>query len=289
MSTRQQLEDLLDRYAAALASRSPHSLPLSPRVRFTENAQELALDEGLWATATACSPHQIRFIDPASGQAGFMCVVTEHTEPTCVTVRLKVEQGAISEIEQFVVRRRPTLFNPDGFVRESLFRAIDPARRAQRSVLAQVPNRYFDGIERDDGGIIPVREDCLRLENGVQTVLAGESDFASSTASQGFNLFGMGVAEQISTGFFAFLPRIRDRRVQVIDEEQGMALAICVFDHPGRMTEVNVRGFGPLKLPPLFCAPFSGLVAELFQVEDGLIRAICATIDIEPYGFRTGW
>jgi len=289
MSTRQELEDLLDRYAAALASRNPRALPMSPRVRFTENAQELALDEGLWATATACNPHQIRFVDPESGQAGFMAVVTEHTEPTCVTVRLKVEQGTITEIEQFVVRRRASLFNPDGFVRESLFRAIEPAKRASRSVLAQMPHRYFDGIERDDGSIIPVRDDCLRLENGVQTVLAGESDFASSTASQGFNLFRMGVAEQISTGFFAFLPRIRDRRVPVVDEERGMALAVCVFDHPGRITEVTVKGFGPLKLPPLFCAPFSGLVAELFQVEDGLIRAINATIDFAPYGFRTGW
>lgn len=289
MSTRQELEHLLDRYAAAVASRNPHALPLSPRLRFTENAQELALDEGLWATATACSPRQIRFIDPAGGQAGFMCTVTEHGEPACVTMRLRVDQGVVSEIEHFVVRRRPTLFNPDGFAPASLFQAIEPSGRASRSVLAQTPHRYFDGIERDDGSIIPVRDDCLRLENGVQTVLARESDFASSTASQGFNLFTMGVAEQISTGFFAFLPRIRDRRVQVIDEERSMALAICVFDHPGRITEVNVKGFGTLKLPPLFCTPFSGLVAELFQVEDGLIRAICATIDFAPYGFKTGW
>jgi hypothetical protein len=127
------------------------------------------------------------------------------------------------------------------------------------------------------------------MENGVQTVLARDTDFASSTAGQGFNLFKMGVAEQIGTGFFAFLPRIRDRRVAVIDEERSMALAVCVFDHPGKITEVNVKGFGPLKLPPLFCSPFSGLVSELFQVEDGRIRAICASIDFEPYGFKTGW
>lgn len=68
-----------------------------------------------------------------------------------------------------------------------------------------------------------------------------------------------------------------------------MALAICVFDHPGRLTEVNVKGFGPVKLPPQFCTPLSGLVAELFQVENGLVRAICATIAMEPFGFKTGW
>src|SRR5262249_17942223 len=153
-------------------------------------------------------------------------------------------------------------------------RDITPAHRAARDVLEQAPHKYFDGIEKDDGSIIPVRDDCLRLENGVQTVLAGESDFGSSTASQGFNLFKMGVAAQIDTGFFAFLPRIRDRRVAVIDEERSLAFAVCVFDHPGRLTSVDVRGFGELKLPPLFTSPFSGLVTELFQVEDGLIRAI---------------
>jgi hypothetical protein len=287
--TRERLEALLDRYVEALASRDARALPLAPTVRFTENAQEIALDEGLWATATAVSQHQIRFVDSETGQAALMAEVFEHGEPACLSMRLKVEQGLITEIEQFVVRSRMSLFNPDGFVRESLFREIEPANRASRALLQQIPHRYFDGIERDDGGIIPVTDDCLRLENGVQTVLAGETDFASSTASQGFNLFRMGVAEQISTGFFAFLPHIRDRRIAAIDEERSMVLAVCVFDHPGKLTSVMVTGFGELKLPPMFCTPFSGLVAELFQVESGRIRAINATIDFMPYGSKTGW
>ena len=289
MATRAELDKLLDLYADALALHDPGRLPLAPGVRFTENAQTIALDEGLWATATGVSADRIRFIDPASGQAGFMCVAEEHGEPVELTLRLKAEAGRITEIEQFAVRRRPSLFNPENFAPKTLFRDIAPAARASRAELEQVPHFYFNGIERDDGSIIPVRADCLRIENGVQTVLAKESDFASSTASQGFNLFAMGVAEQISTGFFAFLPRIRDRRIQLIDEERSMVLAICVFDHPGRLTEVNVKGFGPVKLPPQFATPLSGLVAELFQVENGLIRAICATISMEPYGFKTGW
>jgi hypothetical protein len=289
MTTREQLDGLLNAYADAIASRKPSMLPLSPKVRFTENAQTLALDEGLWATATGCSPERIKFVDPATGQAGFMCVVQEHGEPAEVTMRLKVGDGVITEIEQFVVRRRPSLFNPENFAPQTLFRDIAPAARASRAELEQVPHLYFNGIERDDGSIIPVRGDCIRIENGVQTVLARDTDFASSTANQGFNLFEMGVAEQISTGFFAFLPRIRDRRIQLIDEERSMVLAICVFDHPGRLTSVNVKGFGPVKLPPQFCTPLSGLVAELFQVENGLIRAICATISMEPFGFKTGW
>jgi hypothetical protein len=286
---REQLETLLDRYGEALASRNARALPLAPTVRFTENAQAIALDEGLWATATGVSPNRICFTDPMTGHAGFMAEVFEHGEPSCLSMRLKLEQGLVTEIEHSVVRSRMSLFNPDGFVRESLFREIEPANRAPRALLEQIPHSYFDGIERDDGSIIPVTDDCLRLENGVQTVLAGEADFASSTASQGFNLFRMGVAAQISTGFFAFLPRIRDRRIAVVDEERSMVLAVCVFDHPGKLTSVTVKGFGELKLPPMFSTPFSGLVAELFQVESGRIRAINAPIDFMPYGMKTGW
>jgi len=290
MQTREQLDKLLDLYASALAARKAETLPLAPNVRFTENAQEIALDEGLWAACTGAGADQIRFIDPKTQQAGFMRVFAEHGEPVQVTVRLKTDKnGRIAEIEQFAVRKRPSLFNPDNFAPPALFHDIAPAARAPRPELEQTPHHYFNGIERDDGSIIPVRDDCIRIENGVQTVLARESDFASSTASQGFNLFKMGVAEQIGTGFFAFLPRIRDRRIQLIDEERSMVLAVCVFDHPGRLTEVNVKGFGPVKLPPQFCTPLSGLVAELFQVESGRIRAICATISMEPYGFKTGW
>ena len=287
--TREELNGLLDLYAEALAARDAQRLPLASGVRFTENAQAIALDEGLWATATAVSADQIRFIDPATGQAGFMCVAEEHGEPVELTLRLRAEAGRIAEIEQFAVRKRPSLFNPETFAPQTLFTDIAPPARAARALLERVPQFYFDGIERDDGTIIPVRDDCLRIENGVQTVLAKDSDFASSTASQGFNLFEMGVAEQISTGFFAFVPRIRDRRIPLIDEARSMVLAICVFDHPGRLTRVDVKGFGPVDLPPQFCTPLSGLVAELLQVESGLIRAICATIAMEPYGMKTGW
>lgn len=287
--TREDLNGLLDLYAGALAARDAQRLPLASDVRFTENAQAIALDEGLWATATGVSADQIRFIDPATGQAGFMCVAAEHGAPVELTLRLKAEGGRITEIEQFAVRKRPSLFNPENFAPQTLFRDIAPSARATRAALGDAAHAYFNGIERDDGTIIPVRDDCLRIENGVQTVLAKDSDFASSTASQGFNLFEMGVAEQISTGFFAFLPRIRDRRIQLIDEARSMVLAICVFDHPGRLTRVDVKGFGAIDLPPQFCTPLTGLVAELFQVESGLIRAICATIAMEPYGMKTGW
>src|SRR5260221_2037954 len=121
-----------------------------------------------------------------------------------------------------------------------------PVGRRTRRESISCANRYFDGIEQDNGRIIPAHPQCVRIENGVQTVLTSNRDFASSTASQGFNLFGLGVADQIDTGFFEYIPRIRDRRFPIVDLTTGCVLAIVVFDQPGVLTAVNVKGHGRL-------------------------------------------
>jgi hypothetical protein len=282
---------LLDRYADALVAHDPARLPISPRTRFTENGQQLPLGEGLWATASGASPcRYVEFADPVAGQVGFFGVVEEHGAPCIVAVRMKVVKCVITQLETLVVRNRGILFNPaamDG--RSSMFNdALPVGRRARTEAIASA-NRYFDGIERDNGRIIPVHPQCVRIENGVQTVLTSGRDFASSTASQGFNLFGLGVADQIDTGFFEYIPRIRDRRFPIVDLTTGCVLAIVVFDQPGTLTCVNVKGHGRVNLPPLFQAPTSVLIAELFRVEDGQIRGIEAVLDFMPYGMKTGW
>jgi hypothetical protein len=282
---------LLDRYVDALVAHDPARLPMSPRARFTENGQRLPLGEGLWGTASGAAQRRyVEFADPVAGQAGFFGIVEEHGGPCIVAVRMKVLKGMITQLETLVVRNRGFLFNPAALAGRSpiVSDAMPSGRRARKESIS-CANRYFDGIEQDNGRIIPAHPQCLRIENGVQTVLASNRDFASSTASQGFNLFGLGVAAQIDTGFFEYIPRIRDRRFPIVDLATGCVLAIVVFDQPGVLTSVNVKGHGRLTLPPLFQIPTSVLIAELFRVEDGQIRAIEAVLDFMPYGIKTGW
>jgi hypothetical protein len=282
---------LLDRYVEALVAHDPARLPLSPRARFTENGQQLSLGEGLWGTASG-APHRryVEFADPVAGQVGFFGVVEEHGAPCIVAVRMKVVKRVITQLETLVVRNRAILFNPAtmGGRSSTVSNALPVGRRARGESIS-CANRYFDGIEQDNGRIIPVDPHCVRSENGVQTVLTSNRDFASSTASQGFNLFGLGVADQIDTGFFEYIPRIRDRRFPIVDLATGCVLAIVVFDQPGVLTAVNVKGHGRLSLPALFQIPTSVLIAELFRVEDGQIRGIEAVLDFMPYGMKTGW
>jgi len=282
---------LLDRYVEALVAHDPARLPMSPRTKFTENGQQLSLGEGLWGTATGASHRRyVEFVDPAAGQVGFFGIIEEHGVPCIVAVRMKVVKRMITQLETLVVRNRGILFNPAAIGgRSSIFSDAMPAGHRARKESISCANRYFDGIEQDNGRIIPVHPQCIRIENGVQTVLSSNRDFASSTASQGFNLFGLGVADQIDTGFFEYIPRIRDRRFPIVDHTTGCVLAIVVFDQPGVLTAVNVKGHGRLNLPPLFQIPTSVLIAELFRVEDGQIRGIEAVLDFMPYGMKAGW
>jgi hypothetical protein len=288
---RDALIRLLDRYVEALVAHDPARLPMSPRARFTENGQQLSLAEGLWGTATGASHRRyVEFADPVAGQVGFFGVVEEHGAPCIVAVRMKVVKNMITQLETLVVRNRGILFNSAAVGGRSTISsdALPVGRRMSKESIS-CANRYFDGIEQDNGRIIPVHPQCIRIENGVQTVLTSNRDFASSTASQGFNLFGLGVADQIDTGFFEYIPRIRDRRFPIVDLATGCVLAIVVFDQPGVLTAVNVKGHGRLNLPAQFQIPTSVLIVELFRVEDGQIRGIEAVLDFMPYGMKAGW
>jgi hypothetical protein len=286
---RAALIGLLDRYREALIARDARRLPLASNVRFTENGQAIALTEGLWCTATGVhEPRYAEFADPQGGAAGFFGVAEENGKPVILGARLKTQDARITEIETLVIRPPGLLFNPEAMRKPtSVYRAVAPSARASRDDLIASANAYFNGIERSNGRMIPVRPDCLRFENGTQTVLAAGADFVPHR--EGFSVFPWGVAEQIDSGFFAFVARIRDRRFPVIDEEQSLILAVGFFDHPGNVRTVEVKGVGTVELPPFTQSPFSLLIMEAFQVESGKIRGITAVMEPCHYGSKTGW
>jgi hypothetical protein len=288
-SSREALGRLLDLVAEALPARDARRLPLAPGARFTENAQDVPPTEGFWATATAIRPWLLAYIDPETSQAGFMAVAEEHAAPVGLSARLRAQDGRIAELE-LLVAREPPLFNPDGMTGPSPWlKQVEPGRRASRDQLIAAANAYFDALVSGDGDSIPVTADCRRMENGTHTVLVPPSDFGSSTAAQGFNLFEMGVAEQINTQFFTrVIDRTRDRRF-VVDEDQSLVVGFAAWDEGARHTWVEVRGHGRVDMPPLFMKPRTNLMSEAFQMEDGKIRAIHAVFGYFPYGIKTGW
>lgn len=287
---RADLEAAADAYVDALAARDPGRLELAPGARFTENGQEVALGDGLWGSATA-EPVPLRAVhvaDVETGQVAVLGSVAEHGRRCLLGVRLRLDgDGRLAELEQLVCRPGHSLFDlfdPDGMTRDRPhLREPAPAdARAGRAELEAVANAYFDGIEADDGSKIPVTDDCVRFENGVQSV-------RRPAPEGGFGGGHMGVAEQISSGMFAYIGAIRGRRYPVCDLERGLVLAIGLFDHPGKLTHVDVAGIGTVELPPFATRPSSALIFEVFQVRSGTITAIEALLDFFPYGMATGW
>jgi hypothetical protein len=280
----------VDRYLEALSSNDPSSLPVSPGVRYTENGQELALGKGLWATATSVPDYDYAYVEDASlDQIAWIGVIGEGGRPAVVFLRLKVTDGLIREIETIVRREQPRLYNPANMAepRGIVFEEIDPSERTSRERLAEIGNLYFDGLVQDDGAMIPVTDDCIRIENGTQTVRVADVSHLAGSASA--IVFPMGVREQVDRGYTQYMEEIRDRRVVAVDETRGLVLLAVVFDHPARMRSVQVEGVGEVELPPYHQVPNSVLVAELFKIRGGLIEHIEAVLEFVPYGARTGW
>src|SRR3984957_204469 len=94
----------LDQYLSALVAHDPARLPLSPRVRFTENTIPMKLGDALWGTISVMVTYKIYFADPHAGEAGCEVTIREKGTPAILVVRLKVVAKKITEVETIVRR-----------------------------------------------------------------------------------------------------------------------------------------------------------------------------------------
>lgn len=271
-------------YLAALGTNDAASLAVTADVRFTENGQLLELGKGLWGTATPEPPPRIVGLvaDADAGEVGVLAVVGENRREVLLALRLALRDGQIAEIETLVGRDRQGIFSLEGLAdpRPAYTEVLEPSERTSRAVLESIPHRYLDGILAGDGDMIPVRADCVRVENGVQTVLNPTGEGIREERRDD-PAWALGVAEQVSAGKFHDIEGTRERRVVAVDEERGLVFAIFFFDHAGPLV---ARG-GVSRFPE----PNSMLVAEVFKVRRGTIERIEAFLGVFPYGMRSGW
>jgi hypothetical protein len=285
---RAYLENYVDRYMDAMLAHDP-SLELFTRdCRFTENGVRLPLgNEGLWFAMSGkgnykfyipdIETQQIAFIGTAREGGAAPGAKTAGAKPgakagegtiVAVALRLKILDGLISEAEQLVIRPETSLsgggqssskFPPTGEAVEKMgsphkvyLEAIPETERASREELVKTANYYFTGLQRNDGkGYYPFTDDCDRFENGIQ---------ATKTDCK----------KQFESGqLFNIVSRIRDRRFVAVDRERGIVFAFGFFDHE----QIN----------------WTWQIAELFKIENGLIRRIEAVFHRCPYGMNSGW
>jgi hypothetical protein len=205
---RDELPAIADRYLDALVARDPSRLPVAPPIRFTENGQTLALGAGLWRTVRGRLPGGQHFADPEAGQVAFWGAVDEMGAPAILALRLRVQDGLIGEVEALVLRQGGFLFDAEGMCAPApcLHEVLERADRPSRDELIRVADRYFDGLEQNEGALIPVADECVRNENGVQTTSNPQSAAADDAPWR-----AMRIAEQITAGHFTYIESIRDR------------------------------------------------------------------------------
>lgn len=286
------LEEVPDRYRQAVGARDATRLPLARSVRYTENGQPIPLTAGVWPTATAAPARYFDVLDEVNGQAVLIGVLPEGSERFLFSTRIRVVHGEVTEVETLIVTRRSPfsirgLENLSG-PRTELDRVVPTRRRSSRERLAEIAHLYFDGVQTDDGSIIPAAAGCTRRENGTQTVPLDEALAETLRGEWGLPDRGdLGVADHISTGMFRYISAIDNRRIVAIDEARQIVAGCVIFQHRGEVTSMPELGMETL--PEVMRLPSSMLTVELFKVDAGEIVAIEAVGVFCPLGTTAGW
>ena len=101
---RADLVGLMDQYIDALVKHDPAGLPISSDVKLVENTEVIPIGKGLWETSTGSNmtDYKVYVADPVLNQVGYMGVIERMGKPIQLGVRLKLENGEITEIDHMV-------------------------------------------------------------------------------------------------------------------------------------------------------------------------------------------
>ena len=278
------LKGMMDKYTAAMVAHDPSKAPFADNVKFTENGQELTLQDALWSTASADSTYRLYVIDTDSEQVGFLGQMKEHEDPVVVAIRLKVVDEKITEAEQIVNRPSGTggAFGKPDFTKPLpiLMEKLKPSEQVSREEMQAAADHYFTGLDTENSGKnVPFDPNCQRRENGVIT----------ANNPNGKGMAKMGCKAQFDTGFSALVSDVRDRRYPVIDKENGLVFSLVFFDHNGQTKEYTQPDGKVVPINPPFTEPLTFEIAEIFKITSGKIRQIEALINQVPYRMPSGW
>ncbi len=300
------LEGFVNRYLDAMVAHDPGKAPFSKTARYTENADEIPLSgisKGLWTTAMALTDYKFYISDTEAGQVAFVGLVKTNNKetPSLLSMRLKIENRAITEAEAIVVDSMMGGTGGAMAVPPIAYSQVLPSEdRVSREELIKITNLYFDSIELSKSSIVPWHDECYRLENGMWTAgtkLPPElaSHFKEEAAPQPGPTgetsiaFARGVcSEAIDSGVFALIESITPRRTPVVDVEKGVTWGVYMFNHPG--VETVTMPDGSTQPAAYFRGePNSMPMSELFKIKGGKIRDIMAIGVIKGYKSGSGW
>jgi hypothetical protein len=212
--------------------------------------------------------------DPATGQVGLYTTVLQSKETqTYAAIRLRVQNGRISEIEHVLSTRRNLSAPPTPFgdiyknPRDPDFtRVVPAAERATRDQLKAQANGYFSTLENNNGEIRGARFSPVATRN--------ENGMNFPEIEKGFK-----------SGRYGFNNRVRDRDCFLVDEERSAVMCRGFIDHKGVLEEVPLTD--GTKVKSVYREPHTWAFLESFKVKNGMITAVEATFTGAPYYIRS--
>jgi hypothetical protein len=287
------LDGIAEKYLAAMLTHDPAKAPIAPGTRYTENAVELTLPDGLWRTVEGIGKYRLFVTDPQQGEVGFFFKAQENGAPVLVATRLKIMKGRITEIESFAPRlgatisggpsSTPRIDQLGDVARKQFITPLPSGKRMSRKKLSSIANSYYTGLENNTGEKVPpFADDCMRLENGTQTSGRALAPGAAPTSAS------LGCKGAFGLGYYREDTRLRNRRVLVVDEERGLVYMGCFFDHDATVRNYTLKD--GRKNTVRNTGPWTWGTHEVFQINaEGKISQVEAVLLSLPYGTRPGW
>jgi hypothetical protein len=288
---RPALITLMNNYLAALAKHDPSSVPIADNVKLVENTEVTPIGKGLWKTATG-GPKEFKIYvaDPVAGQIGFMGVIEENKKPTIVSIRLKVLDGKITEIDHLVIHSGDQPLNPNmSKVRPGLLEPVKPSERVPREQMLKIANSYYEAIIQDNGKIAPFADESQRRENGGITA-NDQTQTPEEAKKDDFSTFRkMKCSDQLSTGVMSYITDINRRRLLAVDEEMGLVFAYSIFVHNGEPKIMKIKGVPGITERLNKWGPFDLPASHIFKIRNGKLHEIEAIGYIAKHGIKNGW
>lgn len=280
---RQCLYGVLDAYLAALKARDVSAARLAPNAKYTENSVQLEPGDGLWGTITALDSYEMRFADASHGEVAIFGVVEETTTRSPYATRLKVVNGAITEIESIVVRKDDAgipFVTADIKSLPVWAEVVPEAERDTRETLVAAADGYFNTLQLNDGTLhVQFTDDCNRREDGM---------ISTNLTDPGLDpIWRMGCADQFRQGAYRYDDRVRGRRHMVVDQELGIVLSAGFIDHEGRLGKFKLAN--GTERESIFRRPHTLVFLEAFKVKRGAIRQVESVFLTVPYRMPSPW
>jgi hypothetical protein len=289
--TRTCLVDMMDQYLNALSKHDPSLVPLAKDVKLVENTKKTPIGKGLWTTATGGTTNfKVYAADVDQGQIGFIGVIENKKKPTIVSVRLKLENGKITEIDHLVVPPGDKPLNPNmSKVRPALLEREPKLERVSREQMQKIADSYYDAIVQDNGKVAPFANECQRRENGGISA-NDQTQTPEEAAKDDFSVFRkMTCSDQLSTGVMSYITDINRRRIFAVDREMGLVFAYSIFVHNGTPKAMKITGVPGITERKNTWKPFDLPAAHIFKIRNGKIYEIEAIGYVAKHGIKNGW